>query len=130
MLVAGALAFVIEMVVDRFWTVGYRVRSWSRSVSMSLLLIGAVATVLLEGVPWLLTRLSDYALDSASAWAGLIHQLGLVPTALCNEVLAHHDACGVTGRGLPCRHPRPRWGPSRWPRWSAPFWRSLGRPRA
>lgn len=101
MLVAGALAFVIEMVVDRFWTVGYRVRSWSRSVSMSLLLIGAVATVLLEGVPWLLTRLSDYALDSASAWAGLIHQLGLVPTALCNEVLAHHDACGVTGRGAP-----------------------------
>jgi hypothetical protein len=49
-----------------------------------------------------LAELSAYAARNGSAAAGLIHQLGLIPSEVCDQVLARGEAaCGVTPAAAP-----------------------------
>lgn len=96
--VLGAALFLAEHVWDRFATPDLRWRTALRQWSLRLVAWGAAACVLLLGVPWVLEELADYAMSSGSTTAQLLHQIGLVPTRVCNAVLATGDsACGVDG---------------------------------
>ncbi|MET1058957.1 MAG: hypothetical protein ABWX84_05140 [Nocardioides sp.] len=97
----GLAAFVGERAFDRFHTVPHEARTVARAISTYLLSGGLVLTGLVFGLPALVVGLYDYADSSGSAWAGLIHALGIVPSERCREVLdaGGTAACGVE-RGL------------------------------
>ncbi len=46
-----------------------------------------------------MAELAEYAATSGSVWAGLLHQLGVVPTEVCTQALESASACGVTRDG-------------------------------
>ncbi len=96
--VAGLACFVLMKVLDKLMPGPSRVQGWLGMTSTRLLVGGGAATAVLLGVPWVLDGLTAFAASSDSAAAGLVHQLGLVPTQVCNDVLSTGaSACGVRG---------------------------------
>ncbi len=94
--VAGVGFFLVEKVWDRLTTVPFKLRSGLRAVTSYLLFGGLTLTALVLVVPVLLAELGEYAATSGSMWAGLLHQLGFVPSEVCEEALASTNACGVS----------------------------------
>jgi len=93
---AGVGIFLAEKLVDRAWTVPFGARAWFRAGTSYLLVGGLVLVALVLGVPAAVEELGEYAATSDSMWAGLLHQLGLVPTEVCTQAIMTADACGVT----------------------------------
>ncbi len=97
-LLAGLLVFVLMKVADYVVTLP---RSWRNTLlrtSTRVLAVGFAATLLLQGVPWLLEHLQRWATSSGSPLAELAYRLGLVPGSLCQQAVAdpaHSAACGV-----------------------------------
>lgn len=97
---SGVLLFLLDKIAGRYITVGFQWRERIQWLSYFLIGVGSVATVLLLGLPNLLAALHDYAAASKSAYAGLIHAVGMVPDELCRAQLASGtDACGLAGAG-------------------------------
>lgn len=93
----GVGVFLLERLLDRYWTLPRRARQWFHTISSWLVLGGLALAAVLVGVPWLVTHLSHFAAHSDSALAGLLHQVGLVPSEVCDQVLRQgKPACGVT----------------------------------
>lgn len=93
---AGVALFLWEKVLDRFSTIPFKARSVVRGLTSYLLLGGLVLTALVLGVPAAVAGLGEYAATSDSMWAGLLHQLGFVPTGVCRDAAEVADACGVS----------------------------------
>lgn len=93
--VVGVGLFVAEKVCDRFVTPPLRVRAMLRTSSVYLLWGGLAVIALLLGLPHAMAALHNYAAGSGSAYAGLIHATGLIPSEVCEALLASgQDACG------------------------------------
>ncbi|WP_147381363.1 patatin-like phospholipase family protein [Nocardioides immobilis] len=93
---AGVAVFLVEKATDRLTTIPWGARNFLRILTGYLLIGGLAMVALLVGVPALVAELAEYAATSDSMWAGLLHQLGFVPTEVCMDALASTDACGVS----------------------------------
>ncbi len=82
-LLLGVLLFTLEKVVDKFHTVGEKVRSPLREVSVRAIGVGVVLVLLLVVLPKVMAWLNNYAAANQSTLADLIHALGLGPTSDC-----------------------------------------------
>ncbi len=95
---AGLACFGLLKAWERLLPVPPKAADYLSQGSTWLLAGGGAATALLLGVPWVLSSLTAFAASSDSSLAALAHQLGLVPTQVCNDVLSTGaSACGVTG---------------------------------
>ncbi len=93
---AGVGLFVLEKVIDRFWTLGVKGLARLRVPSRWLIWLGGAITLLVFVVPFAAEGLNQYVVSSASPSAWLLHQFGLVPEDVCEKVLRHgHAACGA-----------------------------------
>lgn len=93
--VAGVAVFLLEKAWDRLTTVPFGLRAGLRAVTSYLIVGGLALTALVLGVPALVAELGEYAATSDSIWAGLLYQLGFVPTEVCQQAVLANDACGV-----------------------------------
>jgi hypothetical protein len=84
-LLLGIVLFVAEKLVDKFRTVGAKLRSPMREVSVRSIAVGAVLLLLLVVLPKVMEWLNDYAAANQSALADLIHALGLGPPGDCRD---------------------------------------------
>ena len=102
---AGIAVFLLEKLLDRLTTIPWGFRNSLRVLTGYLVIGGLALTALLLGVPALVAELGHYAATNDSVWAGLLHQLGFVPSAVCESALATTDACGVTRSELESMDP-------------------------
>ena len=93
---AGVALFVLEKRLDRVVNLRPKWRQALRAPIPSLVNVGALLTALVLAVPWIIESLSEYTATSSSVYAGFLHQIGFLPTDVCNAVLAtKKSACGV-----------------------------------
>jgi hypothetical protein len=94
---AGVALFVLEKGVDRFLNLPPKYRPFLRVPIPWLICVGGALTALVLAVPWIVESLSEYTARSGSVYAGFLHQIGFLPTGVCNAVLATKtSACGVS----------------------------------
>lgn len=95
LLIAGGVAFAFEKFIDRFVTVSVKLSVVLRFFTRTTLFGGAATSALLLGLPWVVETVAEWAATSDSIWAAIAHQVGMVPSDICEEVLRTQSACGV-----------------------------------
>ena len=99
----GVTAFLLEKAGDRYvTTLPPTIQRPLRLASSWLVIGGAGLAVAVTIVPWLIAEAGSYAAGSDSLYAGLLYQLGFVPSEVCQAAIeAGQAACGVEAAQIP-----------------------------